>query len=58
MVMGRNLRTVDKRIGTHVTIEAYRKLNKIAQKLGRTKSDLLKEGIYVVITGQRCGGSS
>jgi hypothetical protein len=42
-------KTVEERIGTAVKRSKYQKLKKIAQMLGRTKSDLLKEGIWEVI---------
>jgi predicted DNA-binding protein len=37
------------RIGTTVDDELYEKLELIAKMLGRTYSDLLKEGIWAVI---------
>jgi predicted DNA-binding protein len=42
-------RVVEERIGTAVKTAMYQKLQKIARMLGRTKSDLLKEGIWEVI---------
>jgi hypothetical protein len=42
-------RTAEGRIGSNVDPILYRKLCKIARLLGRTKSDLLKEGIWELI---------
>jgi hypothetical protein len=42
-------KTAEERIGTAVNRKLYRKLCKIARIFGRTKSDLLKEGIWEVI---------
>jgi predicted DNA-binding protein len=46
--MGKKIHAV-LRIGTTVDEELYKKLELIAQRLGRTYSDLLKEGIWDVI---------
>jgi predicted DNA-binding protein len=46
-------KTVEERIGTAVKVQMYQKLQKIARMLGRTKSDLLKEGIWEVINQQK-----
>jgi len=42
-------KTVEGRIGSNVDPILYRKLCKIARMFGRTKSDLLKEGIWELI---------
>jgi hypothetical protein len=42
-------KTVEVRIGAVVDFKHYQSLAKIARLLGRTKSDLLKEGIWEVI---------
>jgi predicted DNA-binding protein len=42
-------RTVEKRIGTSIPLELHCELSKIARKFGRSKSDLIKEGIWEVI---------
>lgn len=41
---------MEKRIGSHIDVELFRKLSEIARMFGRTKSDLLKEGIWAVIS--------
>jgi len=47
------MKTVEERIGTAVNPKLYQKLCKIARMFGRTKSDLLKEGIWELITQQK-----
>jgi predicted DNA-binding protein len=46
-------KVVEERIGSAVKTIMYKKLQKIARMLGRTKSDLLKEGIWEVINQQK-----
>jgi hypothetical protein len=42
-------KTAERRIGAKVNSVLYQKLCKIARIFGRSKSDLLKEGIWEVI---------
>jgi predicted DNA-binding protein len=53
---GKKERAVEKRIGSNIDLELYRKLNEIARMFGRTRSDLLKEGIWHVINQEKSGG--
>ncbi len=46
-------RTADERIGSSVDYFLHKKLCKIARMFGRSKSDLLKEGIWEVINQQK-----
>jgi predicted DNA-binding protein len=42
-------KVTEERIGSIVRARLYQKLDKLSKMLGRSKSDLLKEGIWEII---------
>jgi len=43
----------DARLGSSISYKNYKKLKIISRKLGRTMSDLVKEGLWMVIMKQK-----
>jgi predicted DNA-binding protein len=46
-------KVTEERIGSIVRIRLYQKLDKMSKMLGRSKSDLLKEGIWEIINQKK-----
>jgi len=43
----------DARLGTSISYKNFETLKKISRELGRTMSDLIKEGLWIVITKEK-----